>query len=435
MDVMTRSSVFGRLGGKQQCQHYYVKNDYPVVVCKYWLAGKCNRNPCRFLHSNSPISQPKRSTWTNPNLSSSSSSKNNPKVSSSSSSGGGGAKEESKFSRTAELASDCGASGEKGDQKKLCKYWITGNCVHGDKCNDLHTWFLGSRFSPLTKLERRHNKAVAGIALPSGSDKLFPGSRDGPNEGREIGCLITEGSWVFVGLHNAIKAWNIQTQTEVTLPAVGLVKAMVVGGDSNEILFGGVQDGTILAWKYSSCCTESMATRKGHRLAVLSLIVGANNRLYSGSKDETIRVWDIRTFQCLQTLKGQTDFVTSLSCWNQYLLSGSLDNTIKVWASIDDEGNIGVIHEVKEESGIIALGGIEDAIAAKHILLCSYKDNSVRPYELPFLAERGRIFSKAEVETVQRGYGDLFFTGDATGEVSVWKLLDEQTTAADCASI
>ena len=116
------------------------------------------------------------------------------------------------------------------------------------------------------------------------------------------------------------------------------------------------------------------------------------------------------------------------------MLSGSLDNTIKVWASIDDEGNIGVIHEVKEESGIIALGGIEDAIAAKHILLFSYKDNSVRLYELPFLAERGRIFSKAEVETVQRGYGDLFFTGDATGEVSVWKLLGEQTTAAEAAS-
>ena len=162
----TNRPVFDRLEG-QQSQHLYVKNQ----VCKFWLAGKCNRNPCRFLHSNSPISQPKRSTWTNPNLSSSSSSKNNPKVSSSSSSGGGGgcggSKEESKFSRTAELASGGGASGEKGDQKKLCKYWITGNCVHGDKCNDLHTWFLGSGFSLLTKLERRHNRAVTGIALPS----------------------------------------------------------------------------------------------------------------------------------------------------------------------------------------------------------------------------------------------------------------------------
>ena len=46
-----------------------------------------------------------------------------------------------------------------------------------------------------------------------------------------------------------------------------------------------------MAWKFSSesSCPELVATLKGHKLAVLSLVVGAG-RLYSGSKDETIRV-------------------------------------------------------------------------------------------------------------------------------------------------
>lgn len=53
-----------------------------------------------------------------------------------------------------------------------------------------------------------------------------------------------------------------------------------------------MQDGTILAWKFTSATTspEPVASLKGHSGAVLSLVVGANNRLYSGSADHTIRV-------------------------------------------------------------------------------------------------------------------------------------------------
>ncbi|CDP08900.1 unnamed protein product [Coffea canephora] len=436
----TNRPVFDRLEG-QQSQHLYVKNQ----VCKFWLAGKCNRNPCRFLHSHSPNPQPQpkqipqpqpqqsddpnanfgnkiKSTWRNPNISAS----KNVKVSS---------PMNVKASSPGVLNSvvNCGHSGQRA-QQKLCQYWVTGNCVHGDKCKDLHSWFSGSGLALLTKLER-HNKAVTGVALPCGSDKLFSGSKDESvclwdcntgqcvgivKPGGEIGCLISEGPWVFVGLHNAVMAWNIETQTELLLRGpVGLVKALVVGDD---MLFGGAQDGSILAWKFSSesSCPELVATLKGHKLAVLSLVVGAG-RLYSGSKDETIRMWDLKTLQCLQTLSGHTNFVTSLICWDCYLLSGSLDNTLKVWAATES-GDVQVVYEFKEESGILALSGIEDS-QSKHILLVSCKDNTVRLYDLPSFSERGRVFAKREVEAIAVGCGDLFFTGDATGQLSVWKLL------------
>lgn len=44
-------------------------------------------------------------------------------------------------------------------------------------------------------------------------------------------------------------------------------------------------------------------------------------------------------------------------------------------------------------------------------------------YDFLRFAERGRIFSKREVQVIEIGTDGLFFTGDATGEVSVWKLL------------
>jgi WD40 repeat protein len=41
----------------------------------------------------------------------------------------------------------------------------------------LHCWSKGESFALLTQLDG-HEKLVSGIALPSGSDKLYTGSKD-----------------------------------------------------------------------------------------------------------------------------------------------------------------------------------------------------------------------------------------------------------------
>lgn len=47
------------------------------------------------------------------------------------------------------------------------------------------------------------------------------------------------------------------------------------------------------------------------------------------------QVWDLDTLQCVMTLKGHSGAVTSLICWDKFLLSCSLDCTIKVWAATE----------------------------------------------------------------------------------------------------
>ncbi|KAG0474461.1 hypothetical protein HPP92_014147 [Vanilla planifolia] len=283
---------------------------------------------------------------------------------------------------------------------------------------------------------------ITGIALPAGSDKLYTGSKDESvriwdcqtgqcvgviNLGGEVGCMISEGPWIFVGIPNSIKAWNTQTATELSLSGpTGQVYAMTVG---NEMLFTGSQDGRILAWKFSAVgnCFEPAASLVGHRLPVITLVVGAM-RLYSGSMDNTIRVWDISTLQCIQTLTDHTAAVMSVLCWDQFLLSCSLDHTVKVWVATES-GSLEVTYTHTEEHGALTLCGMHDA-QAKPILFASCNDNIIRLYDLPSFNERGKIYSKEEVRAIQVGPGGLFFTGDGSGDIKVWKWLTNEAMAA-----
>ncbi|MBI1917618.1 MAG: hypothetical protein HYS12_23230 [Planctomycetes bacterium] len=56
-------------------------------------------------------------------------------------------------------------------------------------------------------------------------------------------------------------------------------------------------------------------------------------RIVSGSKDQTVKVWDAHTGQQTLTLKGHTGPVTSV-CFSpdgKRIVSGSYDKTVKVW--------------------------------------------------------------------------------------------------------
>lgn len=418
--------VFHRLGGQSAPDTVPQQQK----VCFHWRAGKCNRFPCPYLHRELP-----------------------PPPANASSNGAHGGKRgfmgDSSFSgrRSGTFNNTWGRTGSSnvsgnisgnnrlgGSRKteKVCNYWVQGNCGYGEKCRFLHSWSLGESFALLTQLEG-HQKVITGIALPTGSDKLYTGSKDETvrvwdcqsgqcmaviNLGGEVGCMINEGPWIFVGVPNVVKAWNTQNNADLSLSGpVGQVYAMVVG---NGLLLAGTQDGSILAWKYNAATNnfEPAASLLGHTVAVVSLVVGAS-RLYSGSMDHSIRVWNLETLQCMQTLTQHTSVVMSLLCWDQFLLSCSLDQTMKVWAATES-GNLEVTYTHNEEHGLLTLCGMHDK-EGKPILLCSSNDNTVRLFDLPSFSERGKIFAKQEIRAIQTGPGGLFFTGDGTGQVKVWQ--------------
>ncbi|KNC49632.1 E3 ubiquitin-protein ligase TRAF7 [Thecamonas trahens ATCC 50062] len=75
-------------------------------------------------------------------------------------------------------------------------------------------------------------------------------------------------------------------------------------------------------------------TVSGHSGPVWTL-AATETLLFSGSSDETIRVWSLATYQCLHTLEGHNGIVHALVVYHgvdgDMLISGSSDCTIRVW--------------------------------------------------------------------------------------------------------
>ncbi|KAH7302855.1 WD40-repeat-containing domain protein, partial [Stachybotrys elegans] len=73
---------------------------------------------------------------------------------------------------------------------------------------------------------------------------------------------------------------------------------------------------------------------EGHRDAVRSVVFSPDAKhLASASGDNTVRLWDAATGQCLQTLEGHRDAVNSVvfSPDAKHLASASLDKTVRLW--------------------------------------------------------------------------------------------------------
>ncbi|CAI5968320.1 unnamed protein product [Closterium sp. NIES-65] len=249
-----------------------------------------------------------------------------------------------------------------------------------------------------------HGKPVVrAIALPESSSQLYTGSQDGTirvwdctsgqcvsaaSMGGDVGALITNSGWLFVGLPNLVKTWVLASGVQSDLPGpTGSVHQLLL---HNGMLFAACsvgkilcwkfnpasqqyepvasltghtaavdgkilcwkatnaaihisfppppsphisQDGKILCWKFNPASQqfEPVASLMGHTAAVVCLEATATH-LFSGSMDKSIRIWDLSTGACVHIVPAHDHVVMALVAWQTHLLSCSLDGTVKVWA-------------------------------------------------------------------------------------------------------
>ena len=94
----------------------------------------------------------------------------------------------------------------------------------------------------------------------------------------------------------------------------------------------GSRDQTLKLWDVAS--GRCLRTLEGHTRAIGSVALSGDAcYALSGSNDCTLRLWEIPSGCCLRTFEGHTEWVysVSLSANGRYALSGSADRTLKFW--------------------------------------------------------------------------------------------------------
>ncbi|XGV96578.1 MAG: NB-ARC domain-containing protein [Leptolyngbya sp. BL-A-14] len=147
---------------------------------------------------------------------------------------------------------------------------------------------------------------------------------------------------------SSIRLWNVQDGSclNVLQGHTSGVRAiafspdghfLISGGDDQEIRLWDVQTGHCLqtfqghtGWVWSVAFAPQ---RNANSPVGLESSEGKGQCFASGSEDQTVRLWDVQTGQCIKTLPGHTGLVSSVSfsADGKLLISGSQDETIKLW--------------------------------------------------------------------------------------------------------
>ncbi|KAI8093323.1 WD40-repeat-containing domain protein [Halteromyces radiatus] len=97
--------------------------------------------------------------------------------------------------------------------------------------------------------------------------------------------------------------------------------------DNNKIITGS-RDRTLKIWDMTTYrCTHTL---HGHRASVLCLQFN-DKIMVSGSSDKSLIIWDMKTLQPIKVLQGHTAGVLDLAFDDRYIVSCSKDATIRIW--------------------------------------------------------------------------------------------------------
>lgn len=90
----------------------------------------------------------------------------------------------------------------------------------------------------------------------------------------------------------------------------------------------GSRDTTLRIWDIQSGTCSKVLT--GHQASVRCLEIHGD-LVVSGSYDTTAKIWRISTGQCLRTLQGHFSQIYAIAFDGQRIATGSLDTSVRIW--------------------------------------------------------------------------------------------------------
>lgn len=144
--------------------------------------------------------------------------------------------------------------------------------------------------------------------------------------------LALNENTLAAGVHNTIRVYNTDNKQEI-YTLVGHEKSVTCMVKMNDdVILSSSYDNTIKIWdtKLKTCSY----TLFGHNQTVYCILLLRDGRLVSGSGswDKSIKIWNIKERKCEITLFGHKREIRSMiQLSNGFLVTGSVDCKIKVW--------------------------------------------------------------------------------------------------------
>jgi WD40 repeat protein len=246
-----------------------------------------------------------------------------------------------------------------------------------------------------------------------------------------------DGQWIASGSGDStVKVWSLESgECVTTLRDHSLGVTSVSFSPDGKFIASGSEDRTVKVWSVES--GECVKTLKGHRQKVQSVSFSRDGKyIASGTgtivvldndyEDNTVRVWNVESGECVKTLEGHSDRVNSVSFSpdGQWIASGSKDKTVRVWSvesgeCVSLEGHSRPVNSVSfSPDGLSIVSGSWD--------------KTVRVWNLDTL----------DVTTLE-GHSDLVLSvsfspngksivsGSRDGIINIWGEVDEYATTRD----
>lgn len=140
---------------------------------------------------------------------------------------------------------------------------------------------------------------------------------------------LNDGKLCSGSADTTIKIWDWENGTCITTLTGHNHWVKCLCQLSNGYIVSGSQDNIIKVWDNE----QNLFDLEGHERSVRSICqIGNSNYIASSGFDHTIKLWDLNTRQCINTLREHKSSVINVIYHSDgYLVSCSNDQTIKVW--------------------------------------------------------------------------------------------------------